>query len=97
MTQLGFLNFFFFLILGSDKTRVKVCVECGSLLSPRVKIPSGKNLQNSGQFHEHKAECVVCEKGISTVRDLAVPYIFLHLVSQLAAVNIKIKIKTKYE
>merc|ERR1712110_1259948 len=43
---------------GSDKTRVKVCIKCGSLLSPRVKIPSGKNLQNSGQFHEHKAECV---------------------------------------
>jgi hypothetical protein len=48
------------------------------------------------RFREHKAACVVC-KDQGTVRDLAVLYVFLHLVSQLAAVNIKIKVSTKYE
>merc|ERR1712020_854420 len=27
---------------GSDKTRIKICVGCGSLLSPRVSIAKGK-------------------------------------------------------
>jgi DNA-directed RNA polymerase I subunit RPA2 len=83
---------------GSDKTKVKVCVKCGSLLSPRVSFPSMKatSAAETQRFREHKAACVVCkDQGI--VRDLAVPYVFLHLVSQLAAVNIKIKVSTKYE
>ena len=28
---------------GSDKTRVKLCTKCGSLLSPRVIIPLNKS------------------------------------------------------
>lgn len=84
---------------GSDKTRVKVCIKCGSLLSPRVSFPtSNKNTSAiaTNRFREFKSECVVCKED-GTVRDLAVPYVFLHLISQLAAVNIKIKIETKYE
>ena len=61
----------------------------------------GKNQNTSAaqaqRFREFKSECVVCQEGNSTVRDISVPYVFLHLVSQLAAVNIKIKIDTKYE
>ena len=83
---------------GSDKTRVKVCIKCGSLLSPRVSFPKtgSKNVVATNRFRELKSECVVCQEA-ETVRDLAVPYVFLHLISQLAAVNIKIKIETKYE
>ena len=77
---------------GSDKTRVKVCIKCGSLLSPRVSFPkTSKNVVSTNRFRELKSECVVCKEA-GTVRDLAVPYVFLHLISQLAAVNIKIKI-----
>ena len=84
---------------GSDKTRVKVCIKCGSLLSPRVTFPTtNKNTSAiaANRFRELKSQCVVCPEG-GIVRDLAVPYVFLHLISQLAAVNIKIKIETKYE
>ncbi len=91
---------------GSDKTRVKVCVDCGSLLSPRVMFPTAKDGEKENrnfvkpsalQFREHKAECVTCKSGVASVRDLNMPYIFCHLVSQLAAVNIKVKINTKFE
>ena len=81
---------------GSDKTRVKVCIGCGSLLSPRVTLTQG-NHKNTNRFREYTTKCVVCPKEKASVRDLSVPYIFLHLISQLAAVNIKIKIDTKYE
>ena len=99
-----FTNFFFFQVFllqdrlfhGSDKTRVKVCIGCGSLLSPRVTLTQG-NHKNTNRFREYTTKCVVCPKEKASVRDLSVPYIFLHLISQLAAVNIKIKIDTKYE
>lgn len=80
---------------GSDKTRVKICINCGSLLSSRVTIPSSGKTGMSGRFREHKANCVLCGTP-DHVRDVQMPYIFLHLVSQLAAVNIKVKIKTRH-
>ena len=82
----------------SDKTRVKICTGCGSLLSPRVIIPTTKSGAAAGsgasRFREHHATCVICKRS-DVVRDINIPYIFLHLVSQLAAVNIKIKVATK--
>ncbi len=85
---------------GSDKARVKVCTSCGSLLSPRVVVPA-KKMENRekkqvmlSKFREHIAECVVCDKA-DCVRDVYLPYIFLHLVCQLASVNIKIKMETR--
>jgi len=87
------------LLHGSDKTRIKVCTGCGSLLSSRIVIdrPTGGNNKASGVslFKEHKSTCVVCETHAS-VADVQVPHIFLHLVSQLAAVNIKVKLGTKH-
>lgn len=89
------------LLHGSDKTRIKICTSCGSLLSPRVVIPVAapgqKAVTAAGNslFREHRASCVVCDSA-RNVCDVQVPYIFLHLVSQLAAVNIKVKIGTKH-
>ena len=43
---------------GSDKTRVKVCIKCGSLLSPRVSFPtSNKNTPAiaTNRFREFKS------------------------------------------
>ena len=84
------------LLHGSDKTRVKICVKCGSLLSPRVIIPVTKTGAQTNRFREHRATCVICDS-FETVKDVQVPYIFLHLVSQLASVNIKVKIGTKHQ
>jgi len=84
------------LLHGSDKTRVKICTKCGSLLSPRVIIPITKTGAQTNRFREHRATCVMCDS-FDTVKDVQVPYIFLHLVSQLAAVNIKVKIGTKHQ
>jgi len=90
------------LLHGSDKTRIKICTGCGSLLSPRVTIPTTKaggksaQAQQTSIFRDHKSSCVVCDTS-KHVCDVQVPYIFLHLVSQLAAVNIKVKIGTKHQ
>ena len=84
------------LLHGSDKTRVKICIKCGSLLSPRVIIPVTRTGAQTNRFRDHRATCVVCDS-FETVKDVQVPYIFLHLVSQLAAVNIKVKIGTKHQ
>ena len=53
------------------------------------------NTTGANIFKEHRATCVVCGTA-DHVSDVQVPYIFLHLVSQLAAVNIKVKIGTKH-
>eukprot|EP00094_Tigriopus_californicus_P000620 TCALIF_00602-PA protein Name:"Similar to POLR1B DNA-directed RNA polymerase I subunit RPA2 (Pongo abelii)" AED:0.03 eAED:0.03 QI:23/0.66/0.75/1/0.66/1/4/44/1177 len=81
---------------GSDKARVKICTECGSLLSPRVVIPLKANSTGVSRYREHHTKCVICDR-FDCVKDIQLPYIFLHLVSQLAAVNIKIKVQTKQE
>merc|ERR1719188_1508534 len=85
---------------GSDKTRVKICTSCGSLLSPRVIIPKKRKDGDDSdgkvvsRFREHHAACVVCDR-FDCVKDVYLPYIFLHLVCQLASVNIKIRVETK--
>merc|ERR1719192_151950 len=45
------------LLHGSDKTRVKICTKCGSLLSPRVSFPkNSKNIVSTNRFRELKSE-----------------------------------------
>ncbi len=61
----------------------------------RVMVPTNPKSASS-RFREHRTKCVVCE-GVEEVRDIDLPYIFLHLVAQLASVNIKIKVDTKYK
>ena len=39
--------------------------------------------------------CVLCDSHTS-VQEMDLPYIFVHLVSQLAAVNIKLKVDTRH-
>ena len=83
---------------------MKICTSCGSLLSPRVVIPKkneragggggGGGVKSVSRFREHYAQCVVCDR-FDCVKDVYLPYIFLHLVCQLASVNIKIRVETK--
>ena len=49
------------LLHGSDKTRVKICTRCGSLLSPRVIIPLNKVGAQKNKYREHRATCVICD------------------------------------
>eukprot|EP00096_Caligus_rogercresseyi_P014455 TRINITY_DN6974_c0_g1_i2.p2 TRINITY_DN6974_c0_g1~~TRINITY_DN6974_c0_g1_i2.p2 ORF type:complete len:102 (+),score=28.56 TRINITY_DN6974_c0_g1_i2:171-476(+) len=79
---------------GSDKTRVKICTRCGSLLSPRVTV-SKKMTALGGTAVAGDPVCVICKKG-DNVSEIDLPYVFLHLVAQLAGVNIKVRLETTH-
>ena len=56
---------------GSDKTRVKVCIKCGSLLSPRVSFPtSNKNTSAiaTNRFREFKSVSTYAKNAFSEHR-----------------------------
>ena len=73
------------LLHGSDKSRCSICVKCGSFLSPRVTFGNKIISDNSRPI------CVICNDE-NSVQDYEVPFIFLHLVKELAAINIKVKL-----
>ncbi|XP_048486475.1 DNA-directed RNA polymerase I subunit RPA2 [Plutella xylostella] len=60
----------------SDKTEATICTSCGSLLGPLISCSAGA--------------CRLC--GAAAARQLAIPYIFKFFVTQLAAVNINVRI-----
>merc|ERR550519_606315 len=70
---------------GSDKSKCAICPECGSILSPRVMVGKGVAEEKG------RNACVMCGQADS-VSDVDVPFVFLHLVAQLAAINIKVTI-----
>merc|ERR550519_1744741 len=70
---------------GSDKAKCAICSECGSFLSPR--ITAGNNIMSDNS----RAVCVIC-KDANTIQEFEVPFIFLHLVKELAAINIKVQL-----
>ncbi len=60
---------------GSDKTRVKLCTGCGSLISPRVILPNsnrpgGGGPASVGRFRDLKARCVTCSRKGTATDDL---------------------------
>ena len=73
------------LLHGSDKSRCSICTKCGSFLSPR--ITAGNNIMSDNS----RAVCVIC-KDADTIQEFEVPFIFLHLVKELAAINIKVQL-----
>ena len=73
------------LLHGSDKSRCSICTKCGSFLSPR--IIAGNNIISDNS----RAVCVIC-KDADTIQEFEVPFIFLHLVKELAAINIKVQL-----
>ena len=73
------------LLHGSDKSRCSICIKCGSFLSPRVTFGNKIISDNSRPI------CVICNDE-NSVQDYEVPFIFLHLVKELAAINIKVKL-----
>ena len=73
------------LLHGSDKSRCSICTKCGSFLSPR--IIAGNNIISDNS----RAVCVICNDA-DTIQEFEVPFIFLHLVKELAAINIKVQL-----
>ena len=72
---------------GSDKSKCTLCVGCGSFLSPR-------NMVTNDMVDSSRPMCVVC-KSADSVQEYEVPFIFLHLVKELASINIKVKLGNK--
>jgi DNA-directed RNA polymerase I subunit RPA2 len=80
----------------SDYHTTSVCTLCGSLLSPS---PVSNNTSNPalGGVTTNKRMNIVCRlcetsKGCATV---AVPYVFMYLINELAAMNIKLTMDVK--
>jgi DNA-directed RNA polymerase I subunit RPA2 len=74
----------------SDATRALVCTKCGSLLAPRMRPPEGAAGRGAGR----EAVCGACGDG-AAVDVIALPYVFLYLTNELAAMNIKVRVGTK--
>ncbi|XP_023237041.1 DNA-directed RNA polymerase I subunit RPA2-like [Centruroides sculpturatus] len=75
----------------SDKSMAYACRQCGSLLSPLFEKPvTDENLP----FSKEKVpswKCITCNTD-DTVDIVSIPYVFRYLVTELAAINIKVKL-----
>lgn len=73
----------------SDYHTADVCSLCGSLLSP---VPAYDPSHPVGQA-KRKVTCRVC-KSSRGIEKVAMPYVFRYLAAELAAMNIKMYLKT---
>ena len=82
----------------SDRHVASICSHCGSLLAPAATLrvagggPGGSGgALSSGSSHADlgKMVCRVCNTG-SGIEKVALPFVFKYLVSELAAMNIRI-------
>lgn len=74
----------------SDYHTAHVCTRCGSLTSP-----STTNFVRSDMFGlAGRIECKTCKTGEATAL-IAVPYVFLYLCNELAAMNIKLTLDVR--
>ncbi|XP_057697376.1 DNA-directed RNA polymerase I subunit RPA2 [Corythoichthys intestinalis] len=74
----------------SDRSVARVCVDCGSLLSPLLERPPPA----WSSARHRRTVCALCGKSDS-VDTLTVPYVFRYFVAELAAMNIKVKLDVK--
>jgi len=74
----------------SDEARALVCTRCGSLLAPMMRPPEGTL---SGPA-SRETLCRACGDG-GAVDAIALPYVFLYLTNELAAMNVKVKLDTR--
>uniref|UniRef100_A0A1B6CSM5 DNA-directed RNA polymerase subunit beta n=1 Tax=Clastoptera arizonana TaxID=38151 RepID=A0A1B6CSM5_9HEMI len=72
----------------SDESTALLCQTCGTLLGPVFLNTRSADQQNNQEI----LKCRLC-KNNSRIAEINVPYIFRYLVAQLAAVNIKVKIR----
>jgi len=80
------------LFYGSDRTTTHICTDCGSILSPIIRIPEAPP---GTRVEIPKMKCALCGKE-DCIDLLEIPYVFKYLLEQLASVNIKIKLDTTH-
>lgn len=80
------------LFYGSDRTTTFLCSNCGSILSPIVRIPPTKHV---GLLEKPRVKCSTCNSE-EKIQIIEIPYVLKYLVEQLASVNIKIKINSSH-
>lgn len=68
----------------SDYSTAYVCKLCGSILSPVIANENGK----------HRVICRTCETSQGVV-DVAVPYVFRYMATELMAMNIRLRLDVK--
>ncbi|KAK4874170.1 hypothetical protein RN001_013530 [Aquatica leii] len=75
----------------SDRTTAQMCTSCGTLLGPITLVT---RIADKPNYSETKEVCRLCQNGDNIV-EIQIPYIFKYFVTQLASVNINIKINCK--
>uniref|UniRef100_A0A146LJQ4 DNA-directed RNA polymerase subunit beta n=1 Tax=Lygus hesperus TaxID=30085 RepID=A0A146LJQ4_LYGHE len=72
----------------SDKSLALICRTCGTILGPVLAIQNNKKDTSLN----YTAKCRLCaDEGI--IERIEIPYVFRYLITQLAAVNIKVQLK----
>lgn len=66
-----------------------ICTSCGTILGPVTVVT---RISDKAHLTESKETCRLCGHG-NNVSKIEIPYIFRFLVTQLASVNINVKIK----
>ncbi|GAB1603047.1 DNA-directed RNA polymerase I subunit RPA2 isoform X1 [Argonauta hians] len=74
----------------TDRCLTKVCVECGSILSPVLSQADSTKIAYDMQHWS----CRLCNK-TDSIKHVTIPYVFRYLVAELAAVNINLKLDIK--
>ena len=75
----------------SDEAKALVCKKCGSILAPMMLPPRTVGVSAP----QRSAHCRECADG-AHIDVLTIPYVFLYLTNELAAMNIKLTIKTSH-
>lgn len=83
--------------LCSDRHVMDVCSKCGSLLSTQRLAMGANAVAGAGGAQDPRAGRTVCRVCDSTrnVERVAVPYVFKYLLSELAAMNIRVSLDIK--
>ncbi|XP_072103195.1 DNA-directed RNA polymerase I subunit RPA2 [Mobula birostris] len=74
----------------SDRSVARVCVKCGSLLSPVLEKPP----PSWSATRHRKYQCTVCQQS-DTIEIVSVPYVFRYFVAELAAMNINVRLNVR--
>ncbi|XP_030303816.1 DNA-directed RNA polymerase I subunit RPA2 isoform X2 [Calypte anna] len=74
----------------SDGSVAYVCMSCGSMTSPVLeKLPQSSSVTSNRRY-----SCSVCSE-VDTIEVVPVPHVFRYFVAELAAMNIKTKLKVE--
>jgi DNA-directed RNA polymerase I subunit RPA2 len=70
----------------SDYSKAHVCTRCGTFLSI-MSVAGSENVEK-----RHATTCSICEES-DAIDVIAIPYVFRYLCTELAAMNVKLKLE----